>query len=199
MIEALPSYFPVPAIYKAKEFKKLVESTSKRRAGQSGAPGVLEHRVSPRLEWLVDLGCLSKKGLPKNSFTYRVEPPAKLLLDDLDNFVGDPHWAENVAISQWISNPTWDSLRSKIRIDDKTTAFLKAYKLLQRPIGPAPLSDVVFVSVLILASTRNFSEVEKAIIDFSHETRGVTLSGSRLQRTPQNIDIPDKLLQNIEV
>jgi len=50
--------------------QKLQRAKSKT-TGQSRAPGVLEHRVSPRLEWLTDLGYLSKDGLAKNSFEYR--------------------------------------------------------------------------------------------------------------------------------
>ena len=65
--------------------RSLNESAS--RAGSAG-PGVLEHRTSPRLEWLVDLGYLVKDGdIPKNAFEYRVTDNIAALLKTLDESV----------------------------------------------------------------------------------------------------------------
>ena len=72
---------------------------------------------------------------------------------------------------------------------------MKAYQLLRKPIGPSPLNDVAFVSALLSASALGYSAIESAIIDFAQKTEGVTLSGGRVQRTPENIYISDKVLQ----
>ena len=62
-----------PEMREIREFRSAIHETlnekgSRRGQKGTGGPGVLEHRVAPRLEWLVDLGYLSKEGLPKNSF-----------------------------------------------------------------------------------------------------------------------------------
>src|ERR1700733_4170061 len=196
-VEAARGRFPVATVYKATQFKKLIDKTVEKRSGQSRGPGVLEHRVSARLEWLVDLGYLSKDGLSRNGFTYRGEPAATDFLGDLDRFVGEPHWAERVAISQWLSNPIWDDLRLKVRIKDRIKALSRAYQLLQKPIGPSPLHDMAFLSSLFLESARDYSEVENEIVSFAQTTDGVTLSGGRTHRDSQNIYIPDKVLRSL--
>jgi hypothetical protein len=197
-VEASRRYYPRTTLYEANQYKKFIEKTTEKRSGQSRGPGVLEHRVSPRLEWLVDLGYLSKEGLSKNSFTYRLEPAANSLLDDLDKFAGEARWAESVAISQWLSNPIWRDLRLKVRVNDRLSVFLKAYKLLQKPVGPSPLNDVAFISALLLATTRNYYQVEREIMNFAQTTDGVTLSGGRTQRGPQNIYISDNAIQKLK-
>jgi hypothetical protein len=195
-VEASRGHFPVTTVYKAMQFRKLIDKTAKKHSGQSRGPGVLEHRVSPRLEWLVDFGYLSKEGLSRNGFTYRVEPAATSLLDDLDRFGGEAHWAESVAVSQWISNPIWEDLRLKVQAEGRISVFARAYRLLQKPIGPSPLNDVAFLSALLSASARDYSEMEKEIVSFAQKTDGVTLSGGRTQRGPQNIYISEKILRN---
>jgi hypothetical protein len=195
-VDASRGHFSTATVYKVTQFRKLIDKTAKKRSGQSRGPGVLEHRVSPRLEWLVDFGYLSKEGLSRNGFTYRMEPAANSLLDDLDRFVRQPHWAENVAVSQWVSNPIWADLRLKAKVEGRVSVFSTAYQLLQRPIGPAPLNDVAFLSAVLSASARDYSEVKSEIISFAQKTAGVTLSGGRTHRGPQNIYISEKVLRN---
>lgn len=187
--------FPASTIYKATQFRKSIERTAGKRAGQSRGPGVVEHRVSPRLEWLVDLGYLSKRGLSKNGFAYRIEPSAASLLADLDTFIEEPQWAESVAIAQWRSNPIWDLLRPPTRHHDRKGVVLNAYQLLQKPIGPSPLNDVAFISAMLLPSVARYSDMRNEIIGFAQKTDGVTLSGGRTQRTPENIYVSDKVLR----
>ncbi len=194
-VESLSKHCSSTVLLKAKQFRKQIEQTSRRNSARTKGPGVLEHRVSPRLEWLVDFGYLSKEGLPKNGFTYRFESPARSLLADLDAFAGSEHWAEKVALSQWATNPIWESWRLVASVSELTTALFKAYELLRRPIGPLPLNDIVFVSSMLLRGRVGYSEVQTRIVDFAQENKGVTLSGSRLHRGPQNIYIPDKLLE----
>jgi hypothetical protein len=77
-------------------------------------------------------------------------------------------------------------------IDD----FLTAYQLLQRPVGPSPLSEVVFASALINKAS-SFSEMGVKIVQFAQDNDGVALSGSRLHRGPQNIFVPNKFLRGV--
>ena len=89
-----------PVLAEGKKFLSLLTKKPKAKVGQaSGGPGVLEHRVSPRLEWLTDMGVLSKQDLPRNGFEYLVTPDAKVLLDASERGLGSRFWAENVALS----------------------------------------------------------------------------------------------------
>src|SRR5262249_32754995 len=59
-----------PVLAEGKKFLALLQKTAAKRASASRAPGVLEHRTSPRLEWLTDFGAFTKRGKPRNSFEY---------------------------------------------------------------------------------------------------------------------------------
>jgi hypothetical protein len=176
------------------QFLKLVKTTGERRAQQSRGPGVLQHRLSPRLEWLVDFGYLSKEGLAKNGFEYRVLPGAKSLLRDLDTSVGDVHWAEAVVVSQWRTNPSWRHLRSTLEVTKSELSIFKAYKMLQKRVGPSSLIDVAFAAG-ILAADKPFDQSFTDIIQFAQRTKGIELSGGRYVRSPQNIFISEEILK----
>jgi hypothetical protein len=70
----------VPVDFETIQFLKLVKTTGEKRARQSRAPGVLEHRLSPRLEWLVDFGYLSKEGVCQKRFRVLCSPWGKVTL-----------------------------------------------------------------------------------------------------------------------
>jgi len=160
----------------------------------SQAPGVLEHRVSPRLEWLTDLGYLSKRGLPKNGFEYRVESQARELLSALDATVGAETWGDSVALAQWNTHSGWAWLRAAAARIKGRERFLAAYRLLQRPIGPVSLREMAFVSGLLSSEPLQFEQAVEELIDFAKTTDGVNLSGGRYRRSPENIYMTDKTL-----
>ena len=90
----------------AREFQAMIEATTLKaqqvasaggsRKGTSG-PGVIEHRLSPRLEWLTDFGYLEKSRERKNAFSYTVAPALSQLLVDLDEHIGQSNAADEIA------------------------------------------------------------------------------------------------------
>jgi hypothetical protein len=179
---------------KAREFADLIRKTTLSRSTMSRAPGVLEHRVSPRLEWLTDLGYLSKRDLPKNGFEYRVEPHARDLLRALDANIGAEAWADSVAIMAWNTHPGWVWLRAGVARVNGGERFRAAYSLLRRPIGPVSLREAAFVSALLSNEPLEFETAVEELIQFAGKTDGVSLSGGRYRRSPENIYMTDKAL-----
>jgi hypothetical protein len=178
------------------EGRKLVSSMSEVDAtGKARAPGVREHRSSPRLEWLTDLGYLSKNGLPKNAFEYRVTANAAQLLSLLDSAVeagGD--WCFNAALSAWRANGSWEDLRTVATARDEASALGWAYAALRRPIGPAPLRHVAFITGLLWPNLEPSQTVGR-VIALTQETPGASLSGGRMTRSPENIYMTDESLK----
>jgi hypothetical protein len=183
--------------YETIKFQRLIESTAKKRARQSRAPGGLEHRITPRMEWLVDLGYLSKDGLPKNGFDYQVLPAAKVLLNDLDLWVGDDYWAESVIVSQSRSNPYWSRLKSAFCVGESKNLFPRAYRMLKRSIGPSSLKDVAFIAAILSCGEKTFQQTLEELIRFGQHTKGVELSRARYRRSPENIFMADELLKDL--
>lgn len=184
-----------PETRKLREFAALIHKTSEKRSSASTAPGVLEHRVSPRLEWLTDFGYLSKAGLPKNGFEYIVEPLANDLLIQLDANFGTEFGADSVAVWDWRNNPRWHRLRSSIATADASSRVRSAYRALRRQVGPAALREVAFIAALLSEQELLYVESVEALIEFAKATDGASLSGGRYRRAPENIYIPDRTLE----
>ena len=196
-----------PTIYrKARDFSKLIDPNRKNRQQKrfqskskstSKGPGVTEHRLSPRLEWLVDLGYLSKDGLAKNTFSYVVTSSIANLLCQLDANVQrfNTDWASCVAIGQWFSCDCWDSLRNLLPKLESPSCLFSAYARLKRPIGPSPISDVAFLAALMSDRSRPYEQFVEDIVQLPKIHSGISLSGGRYQRTPENVFIPDELLE----
>ncbi len=212
-VDAAKELNVAPSILReGREFLGLIQRTNKkalvtkkrarspmRKRSKSGdratsGPGVLEHRVSPRLEWLTDLGYLTKEGVPKNSFEYGIAPAACALLDDLDAHFGEQNSADSVAMAQWNTNPQWSSLRSVTPICDLSSSFRRAYGMIKRPIGPSPIREVAFISGLICRDPIGFSAVVRELVSFAKATDGINLSGGRYRRSPENIYMTDSAI-----
>jgi hypothetical protein len=192
-----------PQLREALDFQRLIRQTtagggrSRRRPGArrtdatSRGPGVLEHRVSPRLEWLTDLGYLSKDGLPKNAFEYRRTQALHGLLSDLDEKpISDDYLAESVAVSEWWKNPYWNRLRENVAVRPIDEAFREGYGLMRRRIGPAPLREVALAAALMSGEEMSFTSVFDQVVAFAQGSEGATLSGGRYRRSPENIYVP---------
>lgn len=174
----------------AKKFLLLIQETARKRERQSSAPGVLEHRVSPRLEWLVDLGYLSKAGLTKNGFQYLVTDQIPGLLSSLDQYVGSPQVGEAVAVEQWWDNSYWDQLRKRTAsFTEYPAAILAAYKAIRRHIGPSPIAHVVLIACLLSKSRLTYGDAYGEFMAYAKANSKVRLSGGRFQRTPENVYI----------
>jgi hypothetical protein len=192
-----------PNLREALDFSKLIRKTAeeggrsrrrttrRRTEATSRGPGVLEHRVSPRLEWLTDLGYLNKDGLPKNRFEYRTTESLRALLVDLDEHSGgDDYWPEFVAVSQWWRNPFWEHLRESIAVRSREDAFRAGYSLMRRRIGPAPLREVALAAALMTEDHESFNTTFDELVAFAQASEGATLSGGRYRRSPENIYVP---------
>lgn len=169
-------------------FRDLISSTADRARRRSGAtgPGVLEHRVAPRLEWLTDLGYLTKAGLARNGFEYRTEDALSRLLDVLDAGEGDPRAADDIATHEWISAPHWKGPRDRVRSPKPAQAYGLAYDALKRRIGPTPLREVAFVAALLLGA-HSATQVRSDLVDLAGQYDGISLAGGRFTREPENI------------
>ena len=196
--------FQPPLVREAQEHLALIQKTSVKvqppRASShkpttSRGPGVLEHRVAPRLEWLTDAGVLMKKSVPKNSFQYETTPWVTLLLESLDRDLAIS--PEDAALDQWNSNPCWANAKRALRVSHATQAFVHAYRTMQRRIGPAPVDSVAFLGALISPEKFTFADAIEHVIGLAQETEGASLSGGRYRREAENIFIPESALERL--
>jgi hypothetical protein len=153
---------------------------------------VLEHRVAPRLEWLVDLGYLSKDGFARNGFEYRTDTSLGALAATLEAHALDEAAEDAVALSYWRSHEQWRPARMSLATCSGDGRFLNAYRILRRSIGPLPLRDVGFVADLISLDAP--VDTQEELKDFAKSTPGVSLSGGRTGRSPVNIYIEARVL-----
>ena len=184
-----------PNLRKARDFADLIRKTAQKQGSSTRGPGVLEHRVAPRLEWLTDLGYLSKSGRPKNGFEYSVNPSCADLLEELDSRFGEKNWSDSVAIWDWRTHPRWNDTRSLVAVLGVDGSFRRAYHLMRRSIGPAPLREVAFLASLLSESAVPFSETLERLIRYANDTPGASLTGGQYSRAPANIYLPDPALE----
>jgi hypothetical protein len=183
-----------PEVREIREFSSLIHETAAKRAKMSQAPGVLEHRVTARLEWLTDLGYLSKAG-PRNAFTYEVSRDIHRLLAEMDSAFGESNWADAVSIREWRHQSEWSPIREGMPALPMPECFLRSYTALRRRIGPSPVREVAFVAALLSEELLSFSDALDALLDFARATEGVSLSGGRFSKSPENIFIADSALR----
>jgi hypothetical protein len=196
---------PSPVVTEGKRFVRLLKSTTAKYK-QSGlgkttrGPGVLEHRTSPRLEWLTDLGVLSKDGLPKNGFEYRRTSDARLLFASLDRHAYGPTWADQIALDFWRFSNRWGSVRSTITAASQRSAieeaFRRGYQLLQRSVGPAPIREVCFAAALLRPGDSEPLEwYTNRLIEWATSEPEITLSGGRYTRRPELVHMTPTVLK----
>ena len=190
----------------AREFQARIEATTLKaqqvasasgsRKGTSG-PGVIEHRLSPRLEWLTDFGYLDKSPQRKNAFSYTVAPALTQLLSNLDEHIGQSNAADEVALAQWRTNPFWKPFRARHATASREAAFLNGYSLMRRRIGPSPFREVTLVAALLMEDAPTYSDAATDLTEFAQATEGVTLAGGRYTRAPENITIPRHMIEHL--
>jgi hypothetical protein len=160
---------PSPEIAEGKKFVELLVQTAQKRAGASRAPGVLEHRTAPRLEWLTDLGALGKDDMPRNGFEYVVRPDASRLLDALPAGEDPAAVADEGALAYWQTAESYAGLRARV------------------PSLP--------VDRVLLAGERvRHADLVARLVALAAEVGGVTLSGGRYTRSPEMVHMADSVL-----
>jgi hypothetical protein len=191
---ALDSGWPTPIRGAAlKNGRETLEALVGAPGGGTG-PGVREHRASPRMEWLADLGYLSKTGLPRNSFEYHVMPQLGDLAASLHRLrPADSDWPFEVALDAWRTNSHWRSERESSQYASVNAAFSAAYRMLKRPIGPASLRDVAFLTGMFYGEWASSMVVSNSI-KLVQSIPGGSLTGGRFGRTAENIYVPDEAL-----
>ncbi len=188
---------PREAVNAGRDFVRMLEATAARRQTQSEAPGVLEHRVTPRLEWLTDLGYLSKAGLPRNGFTYRPTEYLLGLAEHLERRMGKAHWAEEVALASWRSEGPWETCRLRCLSNGFGDAFRRAYNTLRPTVGPVAVAEVSFVAALLDRGGMTYGETLEAVAELARGTPGASLSGGRFVRAGENVYFSDQALNAI--
>lgn len=186
---------PPPVLAEGKEFIGLLKRTTAKRAEASRAPGVLEHRVSPRLEWLTDLGALEKRGVPKNSFSYSSTSDARVLLALLDHAPGTPSWPDDVALGYWRGSQCLGPLRAKVSKLDLNGALRLGYAIMQRSVGPTAIRDVCLAAgVLAPGLSLSAEGFSASLLEWAKKESGITVSGGRYTRKPELIHMAPELL-----
>ncbi len=186
---------PPPVLAEGKKFVALLKRTSANRAAASRAPGVLEHRTSPRLEWLTDFGALTKHGTPKNSFEYSLTPDAVTLLELLDRDASTPHWPDDVALGYWRRSTHWANARSRLSPIDLRTALRHGYRIMQRSVGPTAIREVCLAAgVLAPHLEQSLEEFSAHLVDWAAAEQGITVSGGRYTRRPELIHMTGEVL-----
>ena len=184
-----------PSLAEARSFVELLRRTAEKFKGQRGGPGVLEHRTAPRLEWLTDLGALSKNE-PRNSFRYTTNSDTELLSHLISELLERPYGPEEIALAFWRTSESTRDLRTAISNPDLShrEVLSESYQLLQRSVGPAPLNEICFVALALKGDEGDMSRIVRHAIEWAEAEAGVTLSGGRFTRVPEFIHIAAPLL-----
>jgi hypothetical protein len=181
-----------------KRFLRLVEATGKKRERQTDAPGVLEHRTTPRLEWLTDVGVLSKSGHAKNGFTYQLTDDANTFRDAVEAWVSKKSSPDDATLSYWWKSRVCAELRSLQASREPRKALLAAYATLKRSIGPVAIRDVCLLAGMAIHDrVWTMSELETEVLTMARGDKRINLSGGRYKREPEFVYIGDDLLREM--
>lgn len=200
---ALSMRFSPPALSDAKRFVDLLDVTAgnaakKMRSQSKGeslrkkavGPGVLEHRTSPRLEWLCDVGVLHKAGGGKNEFRYQRGPDADLFTRLLLEAYSHALPAEEIAHHYWANAEFYKPIRERMATPEIDQALAHSYRLLQRPVGATPIKEIAFLAMILRASPEDsLAALHARLVDWAKTEKAITLSGGRYSRNPEFVHI----------
>ncbi len=187
----------------ARAFSRLLEETSRKkvvtRAAAKGAvsegPGVLEHRLSPRLEWLTDFGILTKDGLAKNSFSYRQTPLVGETQVRLEaQLRGRNTPADDTALELRSRDPEWEELRRAVRVHSVEDALVAGFRSIQMAIGPVPIREVCFIAAAHLDPIPPVEQLREELLRWAERESGIKLAGGRYRREPEMVRFSEKML-----
>jgi hypothetical protein len=177
-------------------FRDLIQKNMRKRTDKSPTEtmslGVLEHRVSPRLEWLTDIRVLAKQ--QKNAFSYSVG-------EDCDAFArAAEHAGESVesrdeAALRFLVGSSWGRRElSHLVESDPFRAMMRSYALVRPPVGPARIDDVCFVAGLFLrGSNRSIDLCHNYVLELARQYQEITISGDRFSRAPRLVHVKERL------
>jgi hypothetical protein len=156
-----------------KKFFKLIKETkekSKKKENSSG-PGVLEHRVTPRLEWLVDLGVLDKTGVKRNSFNYKSTEVLPNLVILLEKVLTDSSKLMEAVLCVGEIDSTSDG-----NFED----LISAYRIISGGIGSVSIDDLIMTACINSrsAAPRNFRQI---LMERKND-KGIRFTGGRFSR-----------------
>jgi hypothetical protein len=197
LASARQQQLPTALLSEGKKFVVLLEQTAKKRSQASRAPGVLEHRISPRLEWLVDFGALTKQGLPRNAFEYHVMPDAQVILGLLDSHLNSRSslWSDDAALGYWRTATHWASLRGRLPHYDVRSALRRGYVLMRRTVGPCAIREVCFSAGILLPSREvTIDLLSQELLAWASAEPRIKLSGGRFTRKPELVHMTDEVL-----
>lgn len=192
-------------VTQARNFLRLLEETAAKKArSRSGGvssttrsaahgPGVLEHRLSPRLEWLTDFGVLSKDGIRKNSFAYRKTPVVGKLAALLGEFLEGAIVSDDVALAVAVADTRWNTLRQAIRANSVEQALVEGYRQIQMSIGPVSIREVCFLAALQLEPVPLMGNLRGRLLEWAQREHRIRLSGGRYSREPEMVYFSDKV------
>jgi hypothetical protein len=184
-----------PVLAEGKKFLTLVQKTAAGRAKASGAPGVLEHRMAARLEWLTDFGALTKKGRSKNGFEFLVTADAQLLAELLEPDAGASSWADDVALGYWRRSQSLRHLRNQLPPIGLDDALRRGYGIMQRTVGPTSIREVCLAAgVLSPGIDLTLDQIGSRLIGWASEVPGITVSGGRYTRKPELVHMTRDVL-----
>lgn len=190
-IQTLPNFSP-PQKTASKAFAKLIDRAGAKQS-EGKVAGVLDHRVSPRLEWLADLGALSKPS-HRNAFEY-------VTTEDLGNLTralgglesSDKFWAEDAALRYWRTATHFSRFREQASTLSIRDALKSGYSLVQRSIAPTSIREVCFCAGILTPSLpATMSEFYKELIAWALSDKSVAISGGRYSRQPELVQIKTK-------
>jgi hypothetical protein len=202
---ARASQLPPEDIKQARSFVRLLEETAAKKARRqnrsdnktrstAAGPGVLEHRLSPRLEWLTDVGILTKEGLPKNAFSYRQTPLVADFLSQLESYRNRSVTSDDVSLSISAQDPQWAAQRQGMLVDSMEQALVAGYRNIQMSIGPVAIRELCFLAAIHLEPIPKVGVLLDHLLQWAQREQGIRLSGGRYRREPEMVHFSDRVL-----
>ena len=176
-------YFPRRSVMRTlKKYSRLME-TSLLKFGDEKmrGPGVLEHRLTPRLEFLVDIGFLRKND-KRNSFSYHVE-------DSCKEFVERIHGTENkLDFINVMRAYIFSRLGGDVPIDFSDIA--RVYNEIGPRVGSISIEHLA-IAVLSVHRTADVQSFFDSLFAKGHE-KYVRFTGGRYNRSAEYVWIDTK-------
>lgn len=177
-------------------FLELVRKNLKKRADKEADEtinlGVLEHRVSPRLEWLTDLRVLAKE--QKNAFSYMLGEDYETMVRAVE-YIGESESSRDEAALRFLTQSSWARHELSGRAEaDPFRAMMNAYALVRPPVGPARIDDVCFMAGLLMRDAdRTMDACRDHVLELSRTQEGITVSGDRFTKAPRLVHVKERL------
>ena len=188
--------FQPESIRKGREFVELLTNTAKKRDKQTDAPGVLEHRMTPRLEWLTDCGVLAKPQDAKNGFAYTVTDDAPVLLSALRGNLPTVDGGDQASVTYWHSARAFEALRQALSTHEPDEALREAYRMMKRSVGPTSIREVCLLAAILSRDPNStVKSLEERVVKWAGDNKAVKLSGGRFGRGPEMVYVPDSELR----